>query len=132
NAYGVLPPGLNLDELAIAQLLDASALVKWWHRNPPRTGVGLYRWDEGDGYYPDFVVCLHDRPGNGIALLEVKGDFLAGKESEVAKAAAEQPDYGRVYMVGRKRGERAFNFLRALGGKLQSAGSFSVEQLQFP
>lgn len=41
-------------------------------------------------------------------------------------------DYGRVFMVGRKRGERDFSFLRDLGGKLQGAGAFSVEQLQFP
>lgn len=130
--YGVFPLGLNQDEFAVAQLLDASPLVTWWHRNPSRTGVGLYRWDEGEGYYPDFVVHLAARPGRGIALLEVKGDFLAGKESEVAKASAVHPDFGRVLMVGRKRGERDFRFLRELGGRLQSAGSFSVEQLQFP
>jgi hypothetical protein len=132
NIYGVFPQGMNPDELAIAQALDANKLVIWWHRNPSRTGVGLYRWDEGAGYYPDFVVCLHERPGAGIALLEVKGDFLSGKDSEVDKAKAAHPDYGRVYMVGRKRGERDFSFLRDLGGKLQSAGAFSVEQLQFP
>lgn len=132
NLYGGFPPGLNPDEMAVAQLLDASPLVKWWHRNPSKVGVGLYRWDEGEGYYPDFVVCLEARQGAGIALLEVKGEFLAGKDSEVDKAAAEHPEYGRVYMVGRKRGERDFFFLRALGGKLQSAGAFSVEQLQFP
>lgn len=132
NLYGVFPPGMNPDESAVAHLLDTSRLVKWWHRNASRTGVGLYRWDAGAGYYPDFVVCLNDRPGNGIALLEVKGDFLSGKESEVEKTAAVHPDYGRVYMVGRKRGERDFMFLRDLGGKLQSAGAFSVEQLQFP
>ena len=131
NVYGVMPPGLNNDEMAIAQVLDASPLVKWWHRNPSRTGIGLYRWDDGDGYYPDFVVCMHSRQGSEIALLEVKGDFLAGKESEVDKASATHLQYGRVYMVGRKRGERDFNFLRDLGGKLQSAGSFSVEQMQF-
>lgn len=132
NLYGVFPPGMNLDESAVAHLLDTSRLVKWWHRNPSKTGVGLYRWDAGAGYYPDFVVCLNDRPGNGIALLEVKGDFLSGKESEVEKTTAVHSDYGRVYMVGRKRGERDFMFLRDLGGKLQSAGAFSVEQLQFP
>lgn len=132
NLYGVFPTGMNPDELAVAQMLDASRLVTWWHRNPSRTGVGLYRWDEGAGYYPDFVVCLGERPGNGIALLEVKGDFLSGKDSEVEKATAVHRDYGRVYMVGRKRGERDFMFLRDLGGKLQSAGAFSVEQLQFP
>ena len=132
NLYGVFPPGLNPDELAIAQLLDASPLVTWWHRNPSKTGIGLYRWDQGEGYYPDFVLRLAARPGNGIALLEVKGAHLAGKDSEVEKASAVHPDYGRVYMAGRKRGERDFAFLRDLGGKLQSAGAFSVEQLQFP
>lgn len=131
NLYGVMPPGMNLDETAIAHLLDASPLVKWWHRNPSRTGVGLYRWDDGDGYYPDFVVCMQSRQGSEVALLEVKGDHLAGKESEVDKASAVHVDYGRVYMVGRKRGERDFNFLRELGGKLQPAGSFSIEQMQF-
>lgn len=64
NLRGVFPPGLNPGELAVAQRLDASPLVKWWHRNP--------------------------------------------------------------------RGERDFFFLRELGGKLQSAGLFNVEQLQFP
>jgi adenine-specific DNA-methyltransferase len=70
--------------------------------------------------------------GSSIALLEMKGDFLPGKDSEVDEASAVPPDYGRVYRVGRKRGERDFMFLRDLGGKLQSAGTFSVEQLQFP
>lgn len=131
NVYGIFPADLNLDELAVAQLLDASRLVKWWHRNPPKTGVGLYRWDEGQGFYPDFVVCVEGREGAGIVLLEVKGDFLAGKDSEVDKASATHPYYGRVVMVGRKRNERDFSVLRELGGKLQSAGGFSVEQLQF-
>jgi hypothetical protein len=130
--YGVFPLGMNPDEFAIAQLLDASPLVTWWHRNPSKTGTGLYRWDEGAGYYPDFVVCMAARTAPGIALLEVKGDFLSGKESEVDKASAVHRDYGRVFMVGRKRGERDFTFLRELGGKLQAAGAFSVEQLQFP
>ena len=112
-------------------ILDASRLVKWWHRNPSKTGVGLYRWDEGQGFYPDFIVCIEGRAGAGIVLLEVKGDFLSGKDSEVDKASATHPDYGRVIMVGRKRNERDFTVLRDLGGKLQSAGRFSVEQLQF-
>lgn len=130
--YGAFPPDLNTDEQAIAALLDASPLVRWWHRNPSRTGAGLYRWDEGDGFYPDFVVCMEGRPGSGLALLEVKGEHLWGKDSEVEKAAAVHPDYGAVFMVGRKRGERDFTFLRELNGKLQSAGAFSIDRLRFP
>ncbi|MFC7301208.1 DEAD/DEAH box helicase [Cognatiluteimonas weifangensis] len=129
--YGVFPSGLNVDEQAIAALLDASPQVRWWHRNPSKTGVGLYRWDEGDGFYPDFVVCLHERAAPGIALLELKGEHLWGKDSEVDKAAATHPEYGAVFMVGRKRGERDFVFLRGLAGKLQSEGAFSIDRLRF-
>lgn len=74
--YGVFPAGLNQDELAIAERLDASAQVRWWHRNQPKSGIGLYRWDEGDGFYPDFVVSVAERSAPGIALLELKGEHL--------------------------------------------------------
>ena len=132
--YGVLPPDLNADELAIAQTLDDSPMVRWWHRNPVRSAdaVGLYRWDEGDGFYPDFVVSLEgrDKP-DGVALLEVKGDFLWNKESEVEKAAARHPDYGDVFMVGRARGARDFIYLRKLGGKLDNGGAFDVARMRW-
>jgi hypothetical protein len=130
--HGVFPPGLNSDEQAIATLLDASPLVRWWYRNPSKSGVGLYRWDEGDGFYPDLIVCLEGRAAPGLALLEIKGDHLWGKDSEVEKASAAHRDYGAVFMVGRRRGERDFVFLRDLDGKLSSAGAFSVERLRFP
>lgn len=129
--YGVFPPGLNADELLIAEQLDVSPLVRWWHRNTPPRGLALYRWDDGVGFYPDFVVCVEGRPGSGIALLEPKGEHLWGKDSEVDKSAAVHPDHGRVFMVGRKRGQREFVFLRALGGKLQSDGAFSIDRLKF-
>lgn len=129
--YGVVPPGLNADEQRIAALLDASPHVLWWHRNPPMTGVGLYRWDEGEGFYPDFVLKVRDRPGAGIALLELKGEHLWGKDSEVEKADAQHPEYGRVFMVGRRRGASDFEFLRPLGSKLQGDGAFDVARMRF-
>lgn len=129
--YGVFPAGLNQDELAIAERLDASAQVRWWHRNQPKSGIGLYRWDEGDGFYPDFVVSVAERSAPGIALLELKGEHLWGKPSEVDKSAAIHPDYGAVFTVGRKRGERDFFYLRELGGRLQRAGSFDLDRMRF-
>lgn len=129
--YGVFPLGLNNDEQVIAELLDVNPLVRWWHRNIPHKGVGLYRWDDGAGFYPDFIVSLRDRPGDGIALLEPKGAHLWGLPSEVEKAAAVHPTYGRVFMIGRKRGEREFVFLRELDGKLQGDGAFSIDRLRF-
>ena len=132
--HGVEPVGMNPDETQIARLLDACPQVRWWHRNPSReeSSVGLYRWDEGDGFFPDFIVSLEGRDTpHGIALLEVKGDFLWGKNSEVEKSFAEHREYGRVFMVGRARGEREFSFLRALSGKLERDGAFDPERLRF-
>lgn len=134
GSYGVFPPGLNNDEAAVARLLDAAPQVQWWHRNLPSRAdsVGLYRWDDGAGFFPDFVVALRERatPG-GIALLELKGDQFWGKDSEVDKAAARHPDYGPVLMAGRRRGERDFMHLRELGGRLQTDGAFAIERLRF-
>ncbi|PPT75605.1 helicase SNF2 [Xanthomonas arboricola pv. populi] len=129
--YGVFPAGLNQDELAIAERLNASTQVRWWHRNQPKSGIGLYRWDEGDGFYPDFVVSVAERSAPGIALLELKGDHLWGKPSEVDKSAAIHREYGAVFMVGRKRGERDFFYLRELGGRLERAGSFDLDRMRF-
>ena len=134
--YGVLPTDLNEDEQAIADLLDESPLVRWWHRNPSDArkaeALGLYRWDDGTGFYPDFVVSLHERetPG-GIALVEVKGNHLWGKLEEVDKATARHADYGPVFMVGRERGQDTFNHLRKLGNRLDKDGAFAVERLRW-
>jgi hypothetical protein len=132
--FGVFPSDLNVDELSVAQTLEASPLVRWWHRNPVRRedAVGLYRWDEGDGFYPDFVVSLDGREKtDGIALLEVKGQHLWNKDSEVEKAAARHPDYGEVFMVGRPRGTHDFVYLRKLGEKLDSGGVFDVARMRW-
>ncbi|MEO8461150.1 MAG: DEAD/DEAH box helicase family protein [Dokdonella sp.] len=134
--YGVIPPGLNDDEYAVATMLDASPLVRWWHRNAadPRRpdAIGLYRWDDGDGFYPDFVVSVVGRETlDGIALLEVKGRQWWGDPHEVDKSAARHPQYGNVFMAGRERGERDFVGLRKLGERLQSDGKFEIEKMRW-
>ena len=70
--------------------------------------------------------------GSDIALLEVKGAHLSGNDDDVEKTKAIHRDYGRVYMVGRARGELEFRFLRELGGKLQGAGPFSIDAMRYP
>jgi len=132
--YGVIPAGLNQDELEIARQLDASPLVKWWHRNPvdKPESVALFRWDDGRGFYPDFVVALEQRDtADGIALLEVKGGHLWGEPNDVDKAGAVHPEAGRVFMVGRRRGEREFHHLRELQGRLETDGVFSLDRLRY-
>lgn len=134
NAYGVFPPTLGPnDETEIARMLDSDHRVLWWHRNPPRSpGVGLYEWDEGRGYFPDFVVAIEGRDTKDhIALLEVKGAHLVGAETEVQKAGAVHPRYGRVLMVGRERGSSTFNYLREGNGRLSSDGVFDLARLRW-
>lgn len=134
NAYGCYPQGLNHDELAVAKMLDASSLVLWWHRNPPRRAesIGLYRWDDGNGYFPDFVVGIRSRDTlNQIALLEVKGAQLWAVEDEVEKHGAAHPEYGQVFMVGRRRREETFYHLRREGKMLTTDGEFAIERLRY-
>jgi hypothetical protein len=134
--YGVMPAGLNEDEQAIARMLDNHPLVNWWHRNASDyrhpDALGLYRWDDGDGFYPDFVVSVAERETpDGIALLEIKGSHFWGKTEEVEKATARHTNYGPVFMVGRERGHATFNHLRKLGERLDTDGAFAVERLRY-
>lgn len=101
--YGVFPPDMNNDETAFAQLLDAdmSGTVEWWHRNEPRKpwSVGLVMPD-GSHYYPDFVVKVKERSkGNGILLIEVKGEHLINSLKTPDKAAASHKLYRQPLMV---------------------------------
>jgi superfamily II DNA or RNA helicase len=135
NVYGIFPPDLNADERRMAEILDGDKLVRWWHRNPsrvPGVSVGLYAWDDGDGFFPDFVVGMAERetPG-GIALLEVKGQQLWGFKKEPDKAEAIHPDYGRVFMAGRRRAESQFLMLHRHADKLDGDGPFALERLRW-
>ncbi|MGB4599721.1 MAG: DEAD/DEAH box helicase family protein [Trichlorobacter sp.] len=101
--YGVFPPDMNNDETAFAQLLDAdmSGTVEWWHRNEPRKpwSVGLVMPD-GSHYYPDFVVKVKERnKGNGILLVEVKGEHLINSLKNPDKAMATHKLYRQTLMV---------------------------------
>ncbi len=136
NAYGVFENDMNTDELAIAQLLDAHPQVRWWHRNRSDArsadAVGLYAWDEGDGFYPDFIVSIAERPTpDGIALLEVKGSHLWAQPKEVEKGSAVHPDHGRVYMVGRRKGEQEYHFLLPLKDRLEPEGVLQINRLRW-
>lgn len=136
NAFGVFDDDMNADELAIAKLLDAHPIVRWWHRNRSDArsvdAIGLYAWDEGDGFFPDFVVSIEGRETTDrIALLEVKGSHLWGQTKEVDKAGATHPSHGPVYFVGRRKGEAEFRFLRPLGDRLEPEAAFEINRLRW-
>ncbi|MCM2356875.1 MAG: DEAD/DEAH box helicase family protein [Geobacteraceae bacterium] len=103
GAYGAYPPDMNNDETAFAQLLDAdmSGTVEWWHRNEPRKphSVGLVMPD-GKGYFPDYMVKVKGRnKGEGILLIEVKGEYLINSLNTPDKALASHKVYRKPLMV---------------------------------
>ena len=74
HAYDTISK-MNGDELKVAQDLARSPRVKWWWRNPDRTGwfvVG--HWGR---FYPDFLARLTD---GRLVVVEYKGAQLAGSD----------------------------------------------------
>ena len=102
-AYQAFPPDLNTHELGFAELLDAdmSGQILWWHRNESRKpwSIGLVMPD-GTNYYPDFMVKVKERKkGNGILLIEVKGEHLINSLNTPDKADASHKLYRKPLMV---------------------------------
>jgi superfamily II DNA or RNA helicase len=134
NVYGAFPDDLNpRDERPFAELLDTAPEILWWHRNPgnsPQT-VRLFGWADGRGFWPDFAVVVAGRgESDGVALIEVKGEHL--QEYDRAKAAARHPVYGRVFMVGKRKGSEGFRFWRLTErDELVDDGPFEAARLRY-
>ncbi|UYO94692.1 DEAD/DEAH box helicase [Pollutimonas sp. M17] len=133
NVYGVFPADLSAEELRFAEILDTSADVQWWHRNPVRQpeSVALYRWSSGIGFFPDFLVAVKERKaGDGVALVEFKGPQLQQYDKE--KAGAVHMHYGRVFMVGGSgKDKKELRLFRLVEGALVDDGLFEVGRLRY-
>ncbi len=133
NVYGIFPADLSTEELRLAELLDTSTDVKWWHRNPVRRpeSVALYRWSSGVGFFPDFVVAVQGRKaGEGVALVEFKGLQLQQYDKE--KAGAVHMHYGRAFMVGAgAKDKKELRLFRLVDGELVDDGLFEVGRLRY-
>lgn len=134
NVYGVFPADMSLQEREFAEQLDTSPDVVWWHRNPVRkpSSVALYKWADGIGFFPDFVLQVKERTeGDGVALSEVKGPHL--QYFDRAKAAAVHVKYGRVFMVGKELGSNgSFRFWRKVSdGNLVDDGKFELPRMRY-
>ncbi|MEY4909846.1 MAG: hypothetical protein RL260_3564, partial [Pseudomonadota bacterium] len=132
NVYGIFPPDLSVEERRFADLLDTSPDVDWWHRNPVRQpeSVALYRWSNGVGFFPDFLVAVKGRKvGDGVALVEFKGPHLQQYDKE--KAGAVHLHYGRAFMVGvGAKDKQALRLFRLVEGDLVDDGPFEVGRLR--
>ncbi len=121
NVYGVMPPDLNRDEMAFAEMLDSdlSGIVEWWHRNEPRKpwSIGLIL-PNGAQYFPDFVLKVKGRlQGDGLLLVEVKGDHLLNSSDTLDKVLASHQRYKRPMMSMRDSDGRFMTIRQDENGK---------------
>jgi len=121
NIYGVMPPDLNRDEIAFAEMLDSdlSGAVEWWHRNEPRKpwSIGLIL-PSGAQYFPDFVVKVNGRAlGDGLLLAEVKGDHLLNSSDTLDKVLASHKLYKRPVMLVQEDSGRFMTIRQDANGK---------------
>lgn len=121
NVYGVMPPDLNRDEQAFAEMLDSdlSGTVEWWHRNEPRKpwSIGLIL-PNGAQYFPDFVVKVKGRlVGDGLLLVEIKGDHLLNSGDTLDKVLASHQLYKRPMMLMRDASGRFMTIRQDANGR---------------
>ncbi|TAJ76779.1 MAG: DNA/RNA helicase [Gallionellaceae bacterium] len=121
NVYGAMPPDLNRDEIAFAERLDSdlSGTVEWWHRNEPRKpwSISLIL-PNGSQYFPDFVVKVNGRSlGDGLLLVETKGDHLLNSGDTLDKVLASHQLYKRPVMLMREDNGRFMTVRQDANGK---------------
>jgi type III restriction enzyme len=71
NVYKVYPP-MNNWEIEFAQVLDSddTDTVLWWHRNEPRKPWSInVLMENGQNFYPDFIIGVRDRAREDNGLL---------------------------------------------------------------
>lgn len=100
NVYGRYPV-MNGWERAFAEHLDAdgSGTVLWWHRNEPHKPWSInVLMENGQGFFPDFIVGIRERPTEDNGLLADPKEAYA-RTKELPKLAAEHEAYGRVLIL---------------------------------
>lgn len=106
NVYGVMPQDLNQTEQRFAELLDAdtSGTVEYWFRNESRKPWSIaIVLPNGNRYFPDFAIKVAGRTkGDGIVLVETKGDHLLNGTDTLDKVIASHGFYGAVTMLLRE------------------------------
>ena len=100
NVYKVYPK-MNSWEIEFARVLDSddTDTVLWWHRNEPKKPWSInVLMENGQNFYPDFIIGIRDREkeDNGL-LADTKEAYQ--RTSELPKLVAEHRAYGRVLIL---------------------------------
>lgn len=129
NVYGRYPQ-MNSWERAFADTLEAddTGTVLWWHRNESRKPWSVnVLMDNGDGFYPDFIIGISKRAteDNGL-LADPKEGYMRTKE--VPKLAAEHAAYGKVLILTKDNATKRWEIATwdDVGEKPVIAGPFRV------
>lgn len=134
NLYGVMPQDLNGPERAFAEMLDADATgtVDYWFRNEPRKpwSIGIVM-PGGERYFPDFAVKVAGRgKGDGLLLIETKGNHILNGDDTLDKILAEHKLYGVPLMLSQDDGGRFMTVkFFANTGRNEEDQIFRVENL---
>lgn len=131
NVYGAMPPDLNRDEIAFAEMLDSdsSETVQWWHRNEPRKpwSIGLIL-PNGAQYFPDFVVKVNNRRlGGGLLLVEIKGNHLLNSADTLDKVLASHQTYKCPVMLMREENRRFMTIRQDANGNNNPDQIFRID-----
>jgi type III restriction enzyme len=101
NIYSIHPPAMNNWEIDFAELLDGddTETVLWWHRNEPRKPWSInVLMENGQNFYPDFVIGIRDRMKDQHGLLTDTKEAYQ-RTSEIPKLMASHGAYGRVLIL---------------------------------
>lgn len=134
-SYKVVPEDLNRWERAFVREIerDPDARVEWWHRNPVRRPYSVAVPIPGQpNFYPDFALKVRGRTqGNGIVLVEIKGQINDFRGNAQEKAQAAHPTYGTVLMLHWHR-EEEWRHVRynASNGKNELGAPFDLDHLR--
>ena len=100
NVYGCYPV-MGGWERAFAEYLDVddTGNVLWWHRNEPHKPWSInVLMDNGQGFFPDFIVGIRERPTDDHGLLTDPKEAYS-RTKELPKLAAEHAAYGKVLIL---------------------------------
>lgn len=131
NVYGCYPI-MGGWERAFAEYLDGddTDTVLWWHRNEPHKDWSInVLMDNGQGFFPDFVVGIRGRPTEDNGLLTDPKEAYS-RTKELPKLAAAHAAYGKVLILTKEndRGRWEIATWDAAGEKPTIAGPFRTAE----
>jgi hypothetical protein len=129
NVYGCYPK-MGSWERAFAEYLDGddTDTVLWWHRNEPRQPWSInVLMDNGQGFFPDFIVGIRERATEDSGLLADPKEAYS-RTKELPKLAAEHAAYGKVLILTKENERERWEIATwdAEGEKPVIAGPFRL------